>query len=1145
MTNAVVASELLIKMAVDYAGMKADMDKVTKSVGASGKEMGQALDIAKKAFVAFAGVASVGAFASMIKDTISATGHFNDLAATAGVSASQLMALSKVASFSGVSAEEMAGSMNKLNLQLVKQGEDGKGASAALKAIGLNYGDFMKLDPDKRMTAIAQAMAGYKDGSEKSAIAMALFGKTGAALVPVLKDIATAGDLVAKATDEQIAMADDFDDNLKRLDASGGKWKQTLSMGMLPALNDAAIAFLGAANETGGFNDKIKELSKDGTIDKWTRGAITGLTYLMDTFEGVIRVVRSVGETIGAGFAQIVTYVTGGVDAAKKALTGDFSGAMKAWGDSVKQADSITAEFNQSMKKVWTDPTVGQGIRDRMEATAAMREKQKQLGDTTEDSKKKIDTSGLSADNADALKKQKDETEKLIKAGNDLVKSLTNQQAALKLQLATGKELSPAQKELIKLEQDLNDKKIILTASQIKQAQATIAANQVMRDQIQIEAEVRKIQQARIETIEKQAQAIGDDARKQKEWNDTALLTKKQLSDLEIGRLKNQIRIEEETVATFDLIEACTQESEAHRDTLKALKDLADAKEKGVAVQAAKDANEEWRKTVDSIKDGLTDSLMRAFESGKGFADAFKDTLINAFKTMILKPTIQGIIGSVFGGGSGSDGAEGSGDGGLGSSIGSLVTSAKTAYGYMQKAYSFMSGGYKSMGGMGTAGAYLGGAAIGIGAGRAISGEFSLGGNKNTAVVVGTAIGAIWGPIGAAIGGMIGGLVNRAFGMGEKKIKESGITGTLGGGNATGQTYADWKQKGGWFRSDKSGTNYGQINEEMGKALDDGAKAVYEQTKSWAQALGLPAEKLANATTDFRIAISDDEKANNAAITKLFTGYQATLAEQFESVLKPFQQAGETVLQTMQRLLALDDFSHSINQLGGVFSDIASSSTAARQSLIDMAGGINALMAASQQFVADYYSVDEKSGMQAKGTLQGLASVGIDASTLATKEDYRALVEATGARVKDGDTTAQAQLVALLQLGPQFAQLADYLKEKNETLGDAAKQAPEIALLEQLIPTQADTETAVNEVAGVVATGNAILERLVSAVMEGNTSISSGLAQIANNASIQAGLNQRALDIAEKNARATAEAMARASHDYSQPSYTYNVGGDA
>lgn len=71
---------------------------------------------------------------------------------------------------------------------------------------------------------------------------------------------------------------------------------------------------------------------------------------------------------------------------------------------------------------------------------------------------------------------------------------------------------------------------------------------------------------------------------------------------------------------------------------------------------ASKAVLDEWQRTTDSINNSLTDALLRGFESGKGFAENFRDTLKNMFSTLVLRPVISaalsplaGIVSSVVG----------------------------------------------------------------------------------------------------------------------------------------------------------------------------------------------------------------------------------------------------------------------------------------------------------------------------------------------------------------------------------------------------------------------------------------------------------------------------------------------------------------
>ena len=131
----------------------------------------------------------------------------------------------------------------------------------------------------------------------------------------------------------------------------------------------------------------------------------------------------------------------------------------------------------------------------------------------------------------------------------------------------------------------------------------------------------------------------------------------------------------------------------------------------------------------------------------------------------------------------------------------------------------------------------LAGIAGGVYGGRMISGGYAaFGGSGNTAVNVGTAIGtAILPGIGSLVGGLIGGVVNRAFGMSAKKATTQGVRGTLTAEGFDGENYANWTQKGGWFRSNKSGTDT--------SAVDAGVSTIFTDTYA----------KLKTVSSDFAI----------------------------------------------------------------------------------------------------------------------------------------------------------------------------------------------------------------------------------------------------------------------------------------------------
>jgi len=770
-----------------------------------------------------------------------------------------------------------------------------------------------------------------------------------------------------------------------------------------------------------------------------------------------------------------------------------------------------------------------------------------------------------------ATKQAKESVDQAAKAGQDYLASLNAQFAAMNQQISLGRELTKTESEILKLEEEVRAGKKKLTDQELESARAKLLEMDAMREQVAQIKEGEKATLAAIAAREKEYAAAlqnTENLREQLLAQEAANLTAQTGVDytgqLTVAKLRD-------AAATADrnaILAMERQENDVladqYRQQAAGLRALADAKEQGIHIKAAQEANAEWGRVTDSINNGLTDALMRAFESGKGFFEAFKSTLVNAFKTMVLQPTIKaimapvsGAIGSMlgFGNAAASTGAAGSAGAGLGSLLSSgmnflsggtisgaalnLVNSGlgqTLGLSSLQNIGGNMIAGPTGLGSMlGSGMGMLGNGFAGYGISKALSGGYSAGGAVNTIAGIASAIPGI-GPI----AGIVGGLVNRAFGRKAKEIKDYGLEGSITGGDATGRTYQDWFQKGGWFRSNKSGTDYSAMADDMAAALDLGAKGVLEQTKAWAAALKLPADSLASVTANFKVKLTDDEKANKEAIELIFEGYSNALTQRFEAVLAPLQAAGEKVADTMARLASLAGFSDSINQLGGIFSTVASSSIAARENIIALAGGIDQLMAKAGQFVQDYYTTGEQAGLQARDTLELFKAIGIDGSGITSREDFRRLVESVDVSTKAG----QEQLVALLNIAPQFAQLADYIKEQKTTLDEVAKQAPVVAVLDQMLPEQISTTEAVSDVSARIQEGNAVLTAIESAIKEGNVSIATGLAALATATQNVAALQAQVAASTAATAKAVSSTATDAALANSAPSYTYDIGSN-
>jgi hypothetical protein len=214
-------------------------DKVDAGFRRIGNSLGnvdRTAQFARSAITALGGAFGVTFFAGAISGAIDAKAKLYDLSLQTGISVEALGGLSKVARLSGTDMEAVASASNKLSKALVTTNEDSVGAAQGIKALGLNFAQFKSLNADQQLLAVAKAMEGFADGTDKSATAMLLFGKSGATLLPFLKELAERGVMATTQTLASAKAAKEFKDNIELLKGAGEGWATSLANLVLPQL---------------------------------------------------------------------------------------------------------------------------------------------------------------------------------------------------------------------------------------------------------------------------------------------------------------------------------------------------------------------------------------------------------------------------------------------------------------------------------------------------------------------------------------------------------------------------------------------------------------------------------------------------------------------------------------------------------------------------------------------------------------------------------------------------------------------------------------------------------------------------------------------------------------------------------------------
>jgi tape measure domain-containing protein len=83
------------------------------------------------------------------------------------------------------------------------------------------------------------------------------------------------------------------------------------------------------------------------------------------------------------------------------------------------------------------------------------------------------------------------------------------------------------------------------------------------------------------------------------------------------------------------------------------------------------------------------------------------------------------------------------------------------------------------------------------------------------------------------------GLQTKLFGHKKPKVQGQGIQGSIGFGGIDGESYADIKAKGGWFRSDKKWTETGTLDSTIAQAFDNASMAISMRADDLAQQMGV------------------------------------------------------------------------------------------------------------------------------------------------------------------------------------------------------------------------------------------------------------------------------------------------------------------
>lgn len=281
---------------------------------------------------------SLAGIGAMIKSSIDSADALDEMAQRTGIAVESLSLLVPAAELSAVSTEKFEAGLKKLATGMLEAATGSEASAQKFGALGVavQNQDGTLRDSEQVLLDLADRFKAMPDGAEKAALAVDIFGKAGAEMIPFLNQgrdgigalKQEAAELGLQLSADTAAQAGNFNDALDKLKLATQSIGNQIIASLLPALNDMA----------GGMVESAKQ---GGTLRVILDGVVLVLKTLALGVATVGKAFVALGEAIGGGVAAAVEALKGNTDGAK-AIIADLKGNL------IKRLDEL-ASFRDSL----------------------------------------------------------------------------------------------------------------------------------------------------------------------------------------------------------------------------------------------------------------------------------------------------------------------------------------------------------------------------------------------------------------------------------------------------------------------------------------------------------------------------------------------------------------------------------------------------------------------------------------------------------------------------------------------------------------------------------------------------------------------------------------------------------------------------
>lgn len=231
------------------------------------------------AAISAAAAATATALAVAVNKSIQHADDLGKMAQAIGLTTQELSGLEYAAKLSNVSLEELRVSFQKFDKAIYDGAKGSKEQKEAFRVLGVSITDAagnVRNNYDL-FTDTADALSKIENSAQKTALAMVLFGKSGASMIPLLnggkagiqdltKEAERMGLIISGSTAKSAEL---FNDNMTRLAETTRGLINRFTEGMLPALTSFSEKMVAASRDTSAFSLAAETLGRSiGDISK-------------------------------------------------------------------------------------------------------------------------------------------------------------------------------------------------------------------------------------------------------------------------------------------------------------------------------------------------------------------------------------------------------------------------------------------------------------------------------------------------------------------------------------------------------------------------------------------------------------------------------------------------------------------------------------------------------------------------------------------------------------------------------------------------------------------------------------------------------------------------------------------------------------